>query len=572
MVVEVQQGNRVLRMSYEDFEEEVREGRLTARTLIRFEVVTGDDFVPAGDLELFQTLADPRRMQFRRNLTRPAMPILTAILVGLQIRIYLYSFSEDAESELQDNLANWAPSILEQGESWRLLSYGMLHLSFTHLLFNMCFLAYIGYQLERAIGRVNLALIFFASVFVGGLLSLFMSPKYPSLGASGGDFGLMAAAVIMGWKYGDIIPKRAQKFFGWALLPYLGFSIISGLMGTNVDNWSHLGGLLTGATLMTLLDPEVLPQSRSRNRWIRRTCCGVMLALCVSLFFSGNRLIPMTQEDDVHGWVYSTPSYWNQGWNERNEPTWFSPTDDIEVSFMAKVRSRPRSAGEATESLLLQIRADSQSVELRERSAVSRGDWQGEQVIMSLSYRGKHELVTGLILVRGLYEYTALIRVQKDSAENYEELIDRMLGAVELNDPLRLEHARADRSATPESWNTGLELAQALHRAGHPHEAAGIWDDVLTQQPHSVEALVGWLETLQAYELEARESAAKIALLRRPERPEVVVLAAEILVDLDRREDAQAVLWEAWRLSDRDERIEAAMRSWEMTLPDLGQD
>ena len=112
MVVEVQQGNRVLRMSYEDFEEEVREGRLTARTLIRFEVVTGDDFVPAGDLELFQTLADPRRMQFRRNLTRPAMPILTAILVGLQIRIYLYSFREDAESELQNNLANWAPSIL----------------------------------------------------------------------------------------------------------------------------------------------------------------------------------------------------------------------------------------------------------------------------------------------------------------------------------------------------------------------------------------------------------------------------------------------------------------------------
>ena len=69
----------------------------------------------------------------------------------------------------------------------------------------------------------------------------------------------MSAAIVMGWKYGDMIPDPSRKFFGWALLPYLGFSIISGLMGTNVDNWSHLGGLLAGITLMTMLDPEVLP-------------------------------------------------------------------------------------------------------------------------------------------------------------------------------------------------------------------------------------------------------------------------------------------------------------------------
>ena len=57
---------------------------------------------------------------------------------------------------MQEYLTNWAPAILEQGEVWRLLSYGLLHLWFPHLLFNMLFLVYTGYHLERAIGRANL--------------------------------------------------------------------------------------------------------------------------------------------------------------------------------------------------------------------------------------------------------------------------------------------------------------------------------------------------------------------------------------------------------------------------------
>ena len=95
----------------------------------------------------------------------------------------------------------------------------------------------------------------------------------------------------------------------------------------------------------------------------------------------------------------------------------------------------------------------------------------------------------------------------------------------------------------------------------------GIWDDVLTQQPHSVEALAGWLETQQAYGLESRVESAKIALLRTPDEPEVVILAAEIFIDDARRDEARSVLWEAWHLTDGDERIEAALQEWEMDFP-----
>jgi rhomboid protease GluP len=567
-------GNRILRIPYEEFEERVRSGEIHSRCLIRFEVVTGEEFLPAGDLEFFQALSDPRLMQFRRNLTRPGMPILTAILVGVQTRIYLSSYMDGAEKELQNRFANWAPSILELGESWRLFTYGLLHLNFTHLLFNMCFLAYTGYHLERAMGRLNLAILFSASVFFGGLLSLFLSPDNPSLGASGGDFGLMAAAVVMGWKYGDTIPRNARKFFGWALLPYLGFSIISGLMGSNVDNWSHLGGLVSGAALMTLLDPEVLPRSRSRNRLIRRVSCGVILAISLGLFLARNRLVPLEQEEDVHGWVYSVPTYWNQGWTARNEPAWFSPTGQIEVSHSVRVHYRPSGAVEATNTMIYRLQADSQELKLTSRDAAQRGDWQGEQIVLDQVYRGQNERIVCLILVRGLYEYQTLIRMRGDMAPDYELLVDRLIETVDLTEPSRLARARESRSAAPDSWTTGLELALALHRAGHPHQAMGIWSEVLEQQPHSEEALAGWLETQIAYELDDREESAELALMRSPGEPDVVVLAAEIFMNTNRRRDAQAVLEEAWELTAEvgtgvgDERVEQAMKRWDMDVPD----
>ena len=95
-----------------------------------------------------------------------------------------------------------------------------------------------------------------------------MGPERRSLGASGGDFGLLAAAVVMGWKHWDDIPPRARKYFGWALVPYIAVSIFTGIDSENVDNWSHLGGLIGGMILMTVLDPEVLPGRAAVNqRW-----------------------------------------------------------------------------------------------------------------------------------------------------------------------------------------------------------------------------------------------------------------------------------------------------------------
>ena len=139
MIVELQYRGHIQQMVYEEFEARVRDGEIAPEIPVRFEAVTGDDFVPAGELELYQELFNPQRRAFRDKLIKPGLPIITAILVGVQIRIYLMSWSPEIETWLQSDWTNWAPAILEQAEIYRLITYGLLHTSFTHLLFNLLY-------------------------------------------------------------------------------------------------------------------------------------------------------------------------------------------------------------------------------------------------------------------------------------------------------------------------------------------------------------------------------------------------------------------------------------------------
>ena len=89
-MIEVQREHGVETLSFEEFERQVRRGDIPSETLVRMEVLTGKDFKPVGELELYQTLADPEDLAYERRL-RNDPPIVTALLVGVQLRIYLWS-------------------------------------------------------------------------------------------------------------------------------------------------------------------------------------------------------------------------------------------------------------------------------------------------------------------------------------------------------------------------------------------------------------------------------------------------------------------------------------------------
>jgi membrane associated rhomboid family serine protease len=92
--------------------------------------------------------------------------------------------------------------------------------------------------------RAHLAIVFLLSAIGGGLLSLAFQPDAISVGASGGIVGLVSYLAVYSFKRRDFITPQFRR----SLLTNIGFILIFGLVLYQVvDNWGHIGGLITGA-------------------------------------------------------------------------------------------------------------------------------------------------------------------------------------------------------------------------------------------------------------------------------------------------------------------------------------
>ena len=545
MIIELQYSGHTQRMVYEEFERRVRDGEVPPELLVRFEAVTGDQFVPVGELEFYGQLVDPGRRAFRDRMSRPGLPILTAILVGIQLRIYLASWAPGTDDWLQDSWTNWAPGILERGEVYRLFSYGFLHLGFTHLLFNLTFLAYTGYNLERALGRLNLAVLFLFSVFLGGTLSMWMAPGQPSLGASGGDFGLIAAAVVFGWKHWDDIPISARTKFGWALVPYLAFSLISGLSAENVDNWGHLGGLIGGALLMTALSPETSARNQIRNQWVRRSTYVITLGLMIGLGFLGSRLIPL-KNHAVGSWTVPVPSYWREGWTFTGDRGWFSPTSDATMVVTRTVHDRPVTPADAVDKLVDRIRSAGSEASVIDRGPIQVAGVDGERVTALFSLAGEPMVIRAVVLTRGVVAFRAHVQARAGLLDTYGPVLDRAVARAQLAVPEELEEARAWVQAHPRSWQPAVALGDVLYRMGQPKRALAAYERALARHPDQAEAQIGRLRVYAHYGLAGGLDLARARLSAGVEDARVIVAAAELLDAVGANDEAIQALDEAW--------------------------
>jgi membrane associated rhomboid family serine protease len=560
-MVEIQRSRHIQRMSYEEFETRIRDGEIPPTTLVRFEVVTGDEFVPAGQLELYQVLVNPHSLAFRRNLTRVGVPIITAILVGIQLRIYLLSWAPGAEIYLQETFTNWAPGILERGEIYRLITYGLLHVSFTHLLFNLTFLAYTGYNLERALGRLNLLLLYFGSVFSGGLLSMWMAPDRPSLGASGGDFGLIAAAVIFGWKHWEDIPESARKKFGWALAPYLGFSLLSGLSSENVDNWGHLGGLIGGAVLMTLISPEVGADRVRRNRLVRWGAGLAMLGAVVGLRLGGHALVPLVEREQG-GLFAPTPSYWREGWTFTGDRGWFSPTGEATMVVARTTHPRPLDADAAADALIERIKSAGKSAHVVRRETVLVDGRDARSIEVRVTLSGEPQVVRALVMTAGVYAYRTQFQAVEKASARYGPLVDRLFAAARIEDPPELVSAKERAQIHPRSWQPAVQLGDALYRTGRPELALAEYNRALALLPDNTEAIVGRLRLMADYLLPQGAQTAREALAAADGRPKVIVAAADTLYAVGEYDLALQTLDDAWARMPGDRVLRRARHRW----------
>ena len=194
----------------------------------------------------------------------PSLPPVTLALLIANVAVFL------AQGFADDSLVIWfalwpfgspaytGPEAPAGFLPWQLVTYSFLHGNGLHLGVNMLGLFMFGSEVERVLGFRRYFTYYFVSVLAAALAQLVMSamaagPPYPTVGASGGVFGLLLA-------YGMFFPRRmVMLIFPPIPMParmfvfvYAAIELYLGVTGTQagVAHFAHLGGMLGGFVML----------------------------------------------------------------------------------------------------------------------------------------------------------------------------------------------------------------------------------------------------------------------------------------------------------------------------------
>lgn len=154
-------------------------------------------------------------------------------------------------------------AILRNKEYIRLLSAGFLHGDLMHLLFNMMTLYFFGPIVNQAFGDFGFLMIYFGSILLGNLYSLYLYKNqswYSAIGASGGVSGILFASIAMIPDlpiYFFFIPIPIPGYiFGFLYFAYSVYSMLNPRQQDNIGHAAHLGGAFFGLIYAVALQPE----------------------------------------------------------------------------------------------------------------------------------------------------------------------------------------------------------------------------------------------------------------------------------------------------------------------------
>ncbi len=147
---------------------------------------------------------------------------------------------------------------IRQGEVWRLLTAGLVHGGVLHLAMNAMVLNDVGRLVESLFGARRFLVLLWVSVLGGSLASVATNPN-PSVGISGGLFGLVGAMLAVGLRHRRRLPPPVRRMLVRGPIEVIVLNLALGFAVRFIDNSAHLGGLVTGFVLALALPvrPEV---------------------------------------------------------------------------------------------------------------------------------------------------------------------------------------------------------------------------------------------------------------------------------------------------------------------------
>ena len=179
------------------------------------------------------------------------LPFVSAGLVLINVVVFLICSVTGSRLYAVGGLSVW--EVVMNNEFGRILWAMFLHSDIEHLFNNMVILFFMGAMIEKEMGHLSFSILYFLSGIGGNLMSLLykiVSNDWAmSIGASGAVFGLVGVLLAMvlfsGRKMSTVTPARG------VLMIIL--SLYNGFTGAYIDNAAHIGGLITGVLVGTIV-------------------------------------------------------------------------------------------------------------------------------------------------------------------------------------------------------------------------------------------------------------------------------------------------------------------------------
>lgn len=197
-------------------------------------------------------------------------PVVRAIVVACAV-LYLVALALDPAAAIRDwsPLGVLSPSTValyrlgmtsghvtaDLGWWWTVVTATYLHGGILHIAFNMLWTREIGTIVERVWGPGRFFLVFNAGGTAGFVVSN-LALGGPTIGASGGVFGLLGALIVLG-------RRRRHAAFTKQMWQTALVLFAVGFLLPGVNNWGHAGGFLGGLVAAAALPlGDVRPEGR----------------------------------------------------------------------------------------------------------------------------------------------------------------------------------------------------------------------------------------------------------------------------------------------------------------------
>ena len=187
-------------------------------------------------------------------------------------------------------------TLIIHGQYWRFITPIFLHINALHIGLNMLNLLVLGIFLERLVGHLRFLLIYLVTGIISIIASFYFAPQEISVGASGAIFGLVGAYSIFVLTHRRAFPGGGIFAIFWLII-VIGINLSIGFFIPNVDNYAHVGGLLSGCLLGWWFTPLYKLSSTHKltdmhalsRRWplALLTILGTLILACIALYLIG---------------------------------------------------------------------------------------------------------------------------------------------------------------------------------------------------------------------------------------------------------------------------------------------